>query len=59
MYRYKLLILRKKWVMFPKTDSEFMYPTRVPFEESTVYSKVNIKSPDIRKYPLFKVSATI
>lgn len=41
--------------MFSKSDSEFMYPTRVPFEESTVYSQVNIKSADLNKYPLFKV----
>lgn len=40
--------------MFAPTDSNFMYPTRVPFEESTVYSQVNIKCPNLSKFPLYK-----
>jgi len=32
-----------------------MYPTRIPFEESTIYSQVNIKSPDLNEFPDFKV----
>ena len=32
-----------------------MEPTRIPFEESTVYSQINIKRPNIIKYPKFKV----
>lgn len=41
--------------MFPKDNTKFMYPTRIPFEESTVYSQVNIKNPELEKFPLFKV----
>ena len=42
--------------MFPTTDTQFLYPTRVPFEESTIYSKVNMKLPNINKFPKFKVT---
>ena len=41
--------------MFPKDNTPCMYPTRIPFEESTVYSRVNIKNPDLEKFPKFKV----
>ena len=41
--------------MFPKEDSEFLYPTRIPFEESTVYSEVNIKIPNLNKFPKYQV----
>ncbi len=30
-------------------------PIRVPFEESTVYSDINIKMPDLKRQPRFKV----
>lgn len=39
--------------MFDPSDSKYLYPTRIPFEESTVYSQINIKYPDLIKYPLF------
>ena len=42
--------------MFPKADSEYMYPTRIPFEESTVYSKINIRNPNTEEFPKFKKS---
>lgn len=31
-----------------------MYPTRIPFEESTVYSQINIQNPDLTKFPKFQ-----
>lgn len=40
--------------MFSGEDSEFLYPTRIPFEESTVYSEVNIKIPDLAKFPNYQ-----
>lgn len=46
---------RKRWILFSKNDTNNMYPTRIPFEESTIYSQVNIKSPDLNKFPDFKV----
>lgn len=39
--------------MFAPEDSKYMYQSRIPFEESTIYSEVNIKHPDLEKYPLF------
>jgi hypothetical protein len=33
-----------------------MYATRIPFEESTVYSQINIKYPNLKKFKLFKVN---
>ncbi|CAF0854545.1 unnamed protein product [Brachionus calyciflorus] len=43
----------KRWILFSPLDSACMYPTRVPFEESTVYTQVNIKNPDLKKFKNF------
>ncbi|KAG8287752.1 Cupin super protein [Homalodisca vitripennis] len=32
---------RKLWVMFPPCKTSLLKPTRVPYEESSVYSKIN------------------
>ena len=45
---------RKKWVLFAPSDTKRMYPTRVPYEESSVFSQVNIINPDLEEYPQFK-----
>lgn len=45
---------RKQWILFPPEDSDCLYPTRVPYEESSVFSSVNILSPDLKAHPLFK-----
>ncbi|XP_062823475.1 HSPB1-associated protein 1 isoform X2 [Anolis carolinensis] len=45
---------RKRWYLYPPEDSSFLYPTRLPYEESSVFSKVNVVSPDLRSYPQFK-----
>ncbi|XP_039263456.2 uncharacterized protein LOC120339404 [Styela clava] len=44
---------RKKWILFPPSDSDCLYPTRIPYEESSVFSEVNIKQPDFKKHPKF------
>ncbi|MCI4378356.1 hypothetical protein PGIGA_G00214880 [Pangasianodon gigas] len=31
---------RKRWHLFPPDDTECMYPTRIPYEESSVFSQV-------------------
>jgi hypothetical protein len=31
-----------------------MYPTRVPFEELSVFSDVDVKCPNLEQHPLFK-----
>ena len=50
---------RKKWILFPPSDSECMYPTRIPYEESSVFSLVNIARPDLDKHPLFQVNCDL
>ena len=45
---------RKKWRLFPPKDSPMLYPTRVPFEESSVYSAVNVSRPDLSLHPGFR-----
>lgn len=49
---------KKKWTLFNSQDSEKLYPTRVPYEESSVFSQVNITDPDLTKYPLFSKAKT-
>ncbi len=44
----------KKWTLFCPQDSEKMYPTRIPYEESSIFSSVNLKSPNFIKHPKFK-----
>ncbi|GLH01610.1 Uncharacterized protein GBIM_07712 [Gryllus bimaculatus] len=36
----------KQWILFPPKASASLLPTRVPYEESSVYSKHNFYSPD-------------
>ncbi|XP_048809807.1 HSPB1-associated protein 1 isoform X2 [Lagopus muta] len=47
---------RKKWHLFPPGDTSFLYPTRIPYEESSVFSKVNIANPDLKRFPEFRNS---
>lgn len=42
----------KSWLLFPPKDAEYLYPTRVPYEESSVYSRVNVRAPDLNSWPL-------
>ena len=45
---------RKKWMLFPpETGEECMYPTRIPYEESSVFSSVNVTCPDLARFPNF------
>ena len=50
---------RKRWVLFPPNQSNGLYPTRVPYEESSVFSQVDLACPDLRSFPCFKVSAEL
>uniref|UniRef100_A0ACB8G1M8 HSPB1-associated protein 1 n=1 Tax=Sphaerodactylus townsendi TaxID=933632 RepID=A0ACB8G1M8_9SAUR len=45
---------RKRWHLYPPEDSSFLYPTRIPYEESSVFSKVNVVNPDLKHFPQFK-----
>ncbi|XP_036739383.2 HSPB1-associated protein 1 isoform X3 [Manis pentadactyla] len=44
---------RKRWHLFPPEDTPFLYPTRIPYEESSVFSKVNVVNPDLKRFPQF------
>ena len=41
--------------MFPPSDTTYLYPTRLPFEESSVFSGVNIQNPYYSLFPKYKV----
>ena len=45
---------RKQWLLFPPTNTDNLYPTRIPYEESSVFSCVNITNPDLYKHPNYK-----
>ncbi|NXR18788.1 HBAP1 protein, partial [Cinclus mexicanus] len=45
---------RKRWHLFPPGDTSFLYPTRIPYEESSIFSKVNIANPDLKRFPEFR-----
>ncbi|XP_072173702.1 uncharacterized protein [Diadema setosum] len=44
---------RKRWRLFPPSQTEMMYPTRLPYEESSIFSAVNVKTPDLSRHPKF------
>ena len=44
---------RKRWVLFSPANSLQLYPTRIPFEESSVFSEVCIEQPDLHRFPDF------
>ncbi|XP_077072386.1 HSPB1-associated protein 1 homolog [Siphateles boraxobius] len=45
---------RKRWHLFPPDDTPCLYPTRIPYEESSVFSQVSVVHPDVKKFPAFK-----
>jgi HSPB1-associated protein 1 len=34
---------RKRWILYPPEDTCFLQPTRIPYEESSVYSRINFE----------------
>ncbi|KAK6485289.1 HSPB1-associated protein 1-like protein isoform X1 [Huso huso] len=44
---------RKRWHLFPSEDTHCLYPTRIPYEESSVFSRVNVVNPDWNRFPAF------
>ena len=44
----------KKWLLFPPENSGFLYPTRIPFEELSVFSEVDVGGPNFNRHPLFR-----
>ncbi|XP_043105340.1 HSPB1-associated protein 1 homolog [Puntigrus tetrazona] len=45
---------RKQWYLFPPEDTHCLYPTRVPYEESSVFSQVSVVQPDLKRFPSFR-----
>ncbi|XP_051760890.1 HSPB1-associated protein 1 homolog isoform X3 [Ctenopharyngodon idella] len=45
---------RKRWHLFPPDDTPCLYPTRIPYEESSVFSQVSVVHPDLKKFPAFR-----
>ena len=50
---YLIFLIRKRWHLFPPEDTPFLYPTRIPYEESSVFSKINVVNPDLQRFPQF------
>ena len=48
---------QKKWTLFSPGDSAHLYPTRIPYEESSVFSEVNVVCPDLERHPDFTSTA--
>lgn len=44
---------QKRWTLFSPEDSNRMYPTRVPFEELSIFSEVDVECPNFEEYPRF------
>ncbi|KAM6934068.1 HSPB1-associated protein 1 homolog [Xenentodon cancila] len=49
---------RKRWHLFPPEDTAKLYPTRIPYEESSVFSSVDVLRPDLRRFPAFQLART-
>lgn len=47
-------LYRKRWILFPPADTAHLYPVRIPFEESSVFSQVNFKCIDLLQFPLLR-----
>ncbi|KAF7215352.1 HSPB1-associated protein 1 homolog [Nothobranchius furzeri] len=45
---------RKRWHLFPPEDTANLYPTRIPYEESSVFSQVDVLRPDLQRFPAFR-----
>ncbi|KAK1797908.1 hypothetical protein P4O66_007955 [Electrophorus voltai] len=45
---------RKRWHLFPPDDAKHLYPTRIPYEESSVFSRVSVVQPDLGRFPAFR-----
>ncbi|CAM9198168.1 unnamed protein product [Choristocarpus tenellus] len=39
----------KRWTLYPPGDTDSLYPTRVPYEESSVFSQVDVRKPDLTR----------
>ena len=47
---------RKRWYLIAPSDTDKMYPTRLPYEESSVFSPVNLIYPDYTLHPEYRAA---
>ncbi|XP_067890949.1 HSPB1-associated protein 1 homolog isoform X2 [Heterodontus francisci] len=47
---------RKRWHLFPPEDTTYLYSTRIPYEESSIFSSVNVVNPDLERFPRFRAA---
>jgi len=51
---------RKRWTLYSPQHMKYLYPTRIPYEESTVFSAVDVGAPDCyQRFPLFRFCAGV
>nr|XP_053633092.1 HSPB1-associated protein 1-like isoform X1 [Cherax quadricarinatus] len=50
------IIGKKRWILFPKSQSQYLSPTRIPYEESSIYSKVGFPCPSVASHPKLNFS---
>lgn len=49
---------KKRWTLYPPSaGARGLYPTRVPYEQSSVFSRVAVHSPDLARHPQFRAVA--
>ena len=49
---------KKRWTLYPPSAGpRGLYPTRVPYEQSSVFSRVAVHSPDLARHPQFRAVA--
>lgn len=51
-YKVAQLQGKKRWLLYPPADTGNLYPTRVPYEESSVFSRVDARAPDLDRLGL-------
>uniref|UniRef100_A0A6A7G1N8 HSPB1-associated protein 1-like n=1 Tax=Hirondellea gigas TaxID=1518452 RepID=A0A6A7G1N8_9CRUS len=49
----------KQWTLFPPDQTQCLYPTRIPYEESSIYSKIDFTNLDITRFPKMKNSTPL
>ena len=50
---------RKRWYLIAPSETDRLYPTRLPYEESSVFSPVNLVHPDYSLHPNFRGTAVL
>ena len=49
---------KKRWTLYPPSaGSRGLYPTRVPYEQSSIFSRVDVHNPDLSLHPQFRAVA--